>query len=226
MKFFKKFEQHNYNSLGHRNQPVKNNQWIGDQGHTYNSKEPAETLKDAEKILKDKAIDYDTKIESKDGWIVFRKDVSWTNYQVGIDPKTNKPYNGSMSVASYNEHEKQLWTEPSDMIKDYTSKPHISEARKIFQDTPNGNAYLDFKKWAYKNRSKIKAKLSKISDGTQFFVSLRGIWMDWAENNAKEWSYTHSTGVAKKDFGRALAVMLKNDDLIIKRSTNKLLDLK
>jgi hypothetical protein len=36
----------------------------------------------------------------------------------------------------------------------------------------------------------------------------------------------HSTDVAKKDFGRALAVMLKSDDLIIKKQGNKLTDLK
>ena len=57
-------------------------------------------------------------------------------------------------------------------------------------------------------------------------MKLRDLWMDWANKNAKVWSYTHSTDVAKKDFGRALASMLKADDLIIKKSTNKLTDLK
>ena len=50
--------------------------------------------------------------------------------------------------------------------------------------------------------------------------------MEWANKEAKEWSYLHSTAVAKKDFGRALAIMLKTDDVIIKRSGNKLIDLK
>ena len=50
--------------------------------------------------------------------------------------------------------------------------------------------------------------------------------MDWANKNAKEWSYVHSTPVSEKDFGRALASMLKSDDLIIKKSGNKLIDLK
>jgi hypothetical protein len=138
-----------------------------------------------------------------------------------------------MSVAAYNPHEKYLWTEPTDMIKDYTKDPHLDEGRPMFQDTPNEFAYLDFKKWAYKNRGKIKKILSKyregrnpITDGTQFFIALRGIWLDWAKKHDPSWSYTHSTAVAQKDFGRALAVMLKNDDLIIKKSTNKLLDLK
>jgi hypothetical protein len=101
----------------------------------------------------------------------------------------------------------------------------ISEAKE-FQDTPNEFAYLDFKKWAYKNRGKIKKKLTGITDGTQLFIALKKVWMEWSNKNAKEWSYLHSTPVAEKDFGRALAIMLKTDDLIIKKSGNKLIDLK
>ena len=78
----------------------------------------------------------------------------------------------------------------------------------------------------YKNRGKIKKELSGITDGTQFFMGLRKIWMRWAMRFAKEWSYLHSTDLAKKDFGRSLAVMLKKDDLIIKNQGNKLTDLK
>mgnify|MGYP003138307623 CR=1 FL=1 len=104
----------------------------------------------------------------------------------------------------------------------------INEGRPMFQDTPNEFAYLDFNTWAYKNRGKIKKELKDIHplDGTKFFIKLSDIWRRWAEKEAKEWSYIHSTDLAKKDFGRALAVMLKGDDLIIKRSTNKLTDLK
>ena len=102
----------------------------------------------------------------------------------------------------------------------------INEGRPEFQDTPNEFAYLDFKKWAYKNRGKIKKELTGITDGTQLFIALRKVWMGWAMKFAKNWSYLHSTPVAKKDFGRALAVMLKTDDLIIKKSGNKLIDLK
>lgn len=108
-------------------------------------------------------------------------------------------------------------------LKDFNS---INEGRPEFQDTPNEFAYLDFKKWAYKNRGKIKKELTGITDGTELFIALRKVWMNWANKNAKEWSYLHSTDVARKDFGRALAVMLKKDDLIIKKSTNKLTDLK
>ena len=102
----------------------------------------------------------------------------------------------------------------------------LNEGRPMFQDTPNELAYLDFKKWAYKNRGKIKKELTGITDGTKLFIALRQVWMGWANKNAKEWSYVHSTPVAEKDFGRALASMLKSDDVIIKKDGNKITTLK
>ena len=107
-----------------------------------------------------------------------------------------------------------------------TFESFINEARPMFQDTPNELAYLDFKKWAYKNRGQIKTRLKLISDSSYFFIELKKIWMQWANSHAKEWSYVHSTQIAEKDFGRALASMLKSDDLIIKKAGNKLIDLK
>ena len=107
-----------------------------------------------------------------------------------------------------------------------TFESFLTEARKQFQDTPNELAYLDFKKWANKNSSDIKKRLQKINDGSLFFVELKKIWMDWANKNAKEWSYLHSTPVSEKDFGRALASMLKSDDVIIQKSGNKITSLK
>ena len=63
-------------------------------------------------------------------------------------------------------------------LKDFNT---INEGRPIFQDTPNELAYLDFKKWAYKNRGKIKVKLSdalgwRKEDGTGMFIELARIW--------------------------------------------------
>ena len=103
----------------------------------------------------------------------------------------------------------------------------INEGRPFFQDTPNEFAYLDFKKWAYKNRGKIKKKLQDAlgprEDGTKMYIELSRIWrFDWATKHAEEWSYLHSTDVARKDFGRALAAMMKSDNLIIKKNGNKL----
>ena len=57
----------------------------------------------------------------------------------------------------------------------------LNEGRPMFQDTPNEFAYLDFKKWAYKNRGRIKKKLlgalGPKEDGTQMFIALRDIWL-------------------------------------------------
>ena len=112
-------------------------------------------------------------------------------------------------------------------MSDYEDKEGpVEEGKPMFQDTPNELAYLDFKKWAYKKRGSIKKALKKAlgnrEDGTKMFIALRDIWITWANAHAKEWSYTHSTGVAKKDFGRALAIMMKKDGLIISKSGNKL----
>jgi hypothetical protein len=107
-----------------------------------------------------------------------------------------------------------------------TKDQFLNEGRPFFQDTPNEFAYLDFKKWAYKKRGDIKKRLKGIDDGSFFFIELKKIWMEWANKFAKAYSYVHSTPVAEKDFGRALASMMKSDDLIIKKAGNKLTDLK
>ena len=107
-----------------------------------------------------------------------------------------------------------------------TFESFVNEGRPVFQETPNEFAYLDFKKWAYKKRGYIKNRLETISDSSYFFIELKKIWMEWANKNAKEWSHVHSTPVAEKDFGRALASMMKADNLVIKKAGNKLIDLK
>lgn len=121
-----------------------------------------------------------------------------------------------------------MWIEFSQDNMKYlnTFESFVNEGRPFFQDTPNEFAYLDFKKWAYKKRGDIKNRLKDIDDGSFFFIELKKIWMDWANKNAKQWSYVHSTPVAEKDFGRALAVMMKDDNLIIKKAGNKLTDLR
>tara|TARA_B100000282_G_C31590903_1_gene425609 strand:+ start:347 stop:685 length:339 start_codon:yes stop_codon:yes gene_type:complete len=112
------------------------------------------------------------------------------------------------------------------MKKLKTFESFVNEGRPFFQETPNEFAYLDFKKWAYKKRGYIKNRLETISDSSYFFIELKKIWMEWANKNAKEWSHVHSTPVAEKDFGRALASMMKADNLVIKKAGNKLIDLK
>ena len=109
--------------------------------------------------------------------------------------------------------------------EDFKGKPFM-------QSTPNEFAYLDFKKWAYPRRGKIKKRLQAILDNNQadpgvpFFKELTRIWVMWANENDEAFSVVNPTDVGQKDFGRALAVMMKNDNLIINRESNKLLDLK
>jgi len=175
MKYFNTYEKHSYNKLGHRNQEVRDNNWVGSQGHTFNHKEPAKSIKDAEKMLKDQGITWDSQFETRDGWIHYRKDVSWTNYQVGIDPRTNKPYTGSMSVAAYNSHEKMLWTEPTDMMKDYTKDPHLTEARS----TMNKKEILSIVNKVYpkiiKNLGKGKEGIAKVEVHNNIYARVSGI---------------------------------------------------
>ena len=106
------------------------------------------------------------------------------------------------------------------------------KGRPFMQSTPNEFAYLDFKKWAYPRRGKIKQRLQAVLDnnqadpGVHFFKELTRIWVMWASENDEAFSVVNPTDVGQKDFGRALAVMMKNDNLIINKESNKLLDLK
>tara|TARA_R110000765_G_scaffold16182_1_gene45805 strand:- start:1293 stop:2690 length:1398 start_codon:yes stop_codon:yes gene_type:complete len=109
-------------------------------------------------------------------------------------------------------------------------KDHVEEGQPAFQKTPDAVAYKDFKKWAQKNEKAVKGILVKaVKDGrdagTDTFLALRQVWLAWANKNAKEHSRIPNKGPEGKGFGRALAVMMKKDNLIITKSTNKLTDL-
>jgi hypothetical protein len=103
----------------------------------------------------------------------------------------------------------------------------LTEGRPMPMDTPNEFAYTDFKKWAYQNRTAVKNILLKAlkdnrDDGTYLFLALTQVWLAWARKKAKDWTGIPVTPVGKKNFGRALAVMMKKDNLVIKRAGNKL----
>ena len=137
-----------------------------------------------------------------------------------------KDYNGKTYYSvSYNKGTGR--TKASDILSTDGSITELNEQRPMFQDTPNEFAYLDFKKWAYKNRTAVKGILIKAVEdgrdpGTDIFLALRQVWLAWAKKNAKEWSSIPNKGPQGKDFGRALAVMMKKDNLVIKRAGNKL----
>lgn len=125
---------------------------------------------------------------------------------------------------------------PKDKIgfKEIADELYLEEfkGKPFMQDVPNEFAYLDFKKWVYPRRGKIKQRLQSVLNnnqadpGTPFFKELTRIWVMWASENDEAFSVVNPTDVGQKDFGRALAVMMKNDNLIINRESNKLLDLK
>ena len=84
------------------------------------------------------------------------------------------------------------------------------------QETPNEFAYLDFKKYVYKNRGRIKSILLKAHD-TKIFKAMELIWIKWAKANAKEWS-----NVRGNKFGRELVKMMWKDNLIFDGKSHRI----
>ena len=95
------------------------------------------------------------------------------------------------------------------------------------QDSPNEFAYLDFKKWAYKHRGQYKKDIQAVGDDVskKWEVTTRW-WLEWAKRKAPQWSVITDT----QKFGRDLAIMMKNDDLIFSKEAwkknNKITNLK
>ena len=118
----------------------------------------------------------------------------------------------------------------------YNLSEEVFEGKPFMQSKPNEFAYLDFKKWAYPRRGKIKQQLqtvltkNQLTPGDAFFKKLTEIWVIWANSNDNFKAFrsvpTDIFEIIK--FGRALAVMMKKDNLIIKsfKDSNSLLDLK
>tara|TARA_R110002073_G_scaffold263379_1_gene426485 strand:+ start:24 stop:569 length:546 start_codon:yes stop_codon:yes gene_type:complete len=104
----------------------------------------------------------------------------------------------------------------------------ISEGRKIRQETPNEFWYLDFKKWAYKKRGKIKKELIEIKNTNrpggstgQMFQRMESYWIEWANKNNKEATFIDNINTGGK-FGRALILMMIDDNLVFKMDGNKM----
>ena len=106
--------------------------------------------------------------------------------------------------------EKQL----RELIK-YQLNDIISEGRKIRQETPNEFWYLDFKKWAYKKRGKIKKELIEIKNTNrpggstgQMFQRMESYWIEWANKNNKEATFIDNinTGGKLKDMPKATKI--------------------
>ena len=101
---------------------------------------------------------------------------------------------------------------------DWKADNELDEGRPIPMDTPNELVYLDFKKYAYKNRSMFKRELIKNKDnGGKMFLTLSALWYKWARKDNKE--FTHIKDKLK--FGRALMIMMVKDNIVFSKDTWK-----
>ena len=116
---------------------------------------------------------------------------------------------------------------PSSMTAYWVSDKNmnrLTEGVPMPMDTPNEFAYLEFKKWAYKKRGKIKKQmLSLKDDGGKMFRAMELVWQTWAKSTNNK-AYTKVKNPSK--FGRALIVMMWKDNLIFNKNTNKITRLK
>jgi hypothetical protein len=94
----------------------------------------------------------------------------------------------------------------------------VKEGRPIPMNTPNELVYLDFKKYAEKNKKMFKKELLKHKgDGGRMFLTLSALWYKWARKDNKE--FTHIKDKLK--FGRALMVMMVKDKVVFSKDTWK-----
>jgi hypothetical protein len=104
----------------------------------------------------------------------------------------------------------------------------INEGRKTRQETPNEFWYLEFKKWAYKKRGKIKKELIEIKNTNrpggstgQMFQRMEAYWLEWANKNNKDANFIDDINTGGK-FGRALVLMMIDDNLVFKMDGNRM----
>ena len=92
------------------------------------------------------------------------------------------------------------------------------EGKPMPMDTPNQFAYLDFKKYAYKKRGIFKKEMLKHGgDSSKMFRTLSALWYKWAWKNDKAWTHIKDS----QKFGRALMVMMVDDNLIFDKKAWK-----
>jgi hypothetical protein len=134
-------------------------------------------------------------------------------------------YAGPEDMKRFKKRNKE-YRKAADSNKEYQYDT-IKEGRPIPMDTPNELVYLDFKKYAYKNRSMFKRELLKNKDnGGKMFLTLSALWYKWARKDNKE--FTHIKDKLK--FGRALMIMMVKDDVVFSKKawkkTNQITNLK
>lgn len=97
-------------------------------------------------------------------------------------------------------------------------KDSLEEGVPFPQTEPNEFAFFDFKKWAYKNRGKLKKELLKHKDNPgKLWNKLSDIWVEWAKKtNNKDFSRITD----KQKFGRALALLLKKQNVLFVKNSS------
>lgn len=126
-KTYNQFINEKYDWNNQFNKSSKENNYVGTFGHSFNKIEDVSDMNEAKKILKKRGIGYTEIIEGYSGMAHFRCKPNWTNYQVGVEPKTDKAYSASMTIAAYDPKSKKLYTEPTDTMKDYKKDPQLAE---------------------------------------------------------------------------------------------------
>ena len=125
-------------------------------------------------------------------------------------------YAGPEDMKRFDKRNKE-YRKSADSNKEYQYNI-VKEGRPIPMDTPNEFVYLDFKKYAYKNRGMFKRELLKHKDnGGKMFLTLSALWYKWARKNEPE--FTHIKDKLK--FGRALMIMMVKDDLVFSKKAWK-----
>ena len=111
-----------------------------------------------------------------------------------------------------------------ELVAELIARNIIQEGKPIPMDTPNEFAYIDFKKYVYQKRSMFKKEMMKHvrksdgqSDSSRMFRTLSALWFKWAYHKAREFRHIKDD----QKFGRALMVMMVNDDLIFDKKAWK-----
>ena len=186
-----------HNWSGRFNKSSMDNNYVGAFGHTFNKKETVESQAEAEKILKERGIPYHETIEGYNGMAHYRSQPEWTNYVVGKEPKTDETYTSSMTIAAYDPKSKTLWTEPTDVMKDYHKDPHLAEGKKKDDEVevdvtkPQQAYYKDLpKSTATKKKSQIAKQADMDSDDPNAYKELPGDKKAQRQGKVKTSKYT------------------------------------
>jgi len=127
--------------------------------------------------------------------------------------KAMKKYYKDLFQYSSNPQKKQAIK----IVKNVLSEGEVNEGRPMPTDSPNELAYLDFKRWAYKKRGKIKKQMASLSP-ENVNRALVAVWEMW-DKKANKGAFSRIQNIKK--FGKILYKMMKKDRLVEKYNIRK-----